>query len=289
METTNKSFMGEYCDYVRARAVILPAPFERSTSYLQGTATGPQAIIDASYNVELYDIELKAEPYRQGIHTMPALQFFEHESVAAALKRIETAVTAILDDHKLPVVLGGEHTISYPIFLALQQRFADLSVLHLDAHSDLRDQYLGDRYSHACVIRRIREHTPQVISLGIRSVSQEEAEYMHAEHPIIYFDHDLQRQGLPVLSIVEQLTDHVFITFDLDAANPTEMPAVGTPEPGGLTWYQFLELFEALFARKTVVGIDMVELKPDGVNFHADFWAAKMLYKMIGLYFQSGK
>ncbi|MDZ7263675.1 MAG: agmatinase [candidate division KSB1 bacterium] len=285
METTNKQFMGEHCDYSTARAVILPAPFERSTSYLQGTAAGPQAIIDASCNVELYDIELNSEPYRLGIHTLPAIQFLEQESVETGLKRIETAVTSIIDDNKFPVVLGGEHTISYPIFLALQRRFPDLSLLHLDAHTDLRDQYLGDRFSHACVMRRIREHTPSIISVGIRSVSYEEAEYMQSEHPIIYFDHDIERHGLPVSTITEQLTDHIFITFDLDAVNPAELPAVGTPEPGGLTWYQCVELFQSLFAKKNVVGIDMVELKPDGINLHADFWAAKMLYKMIGLKF----
>ncbi|MCI0494414.1 arginase family protein, partial [candidate division KSB1 bacterium] len=144
--------MGEPCDYQDCKAAILPVPFERSTSYLQGTAAGPQAIIKASCNVELYDIESGTEPYLHGIHTLPPLSFSEQEPIHDSLSRIEAAVATIVDNEKFPIVLGGEHTISYPIFLALQKRYPYMSILHLDAHTDLRDQYLEDPFSHACVL-----------------------------------------------------------------------------------------------------------------------------------------
>lgn len=279
--------MGEYCNYRNARVAVLPVPLERSTSYLRGTAAAPEAIIAASYNVELYDLQLDGEPYRYGIHTLPALNFSANDSIQKSLERIEQAVAAILGDEKFPVILGGEHTLSYPVFSAFFKHYPELSILHLDAHTDLRDQYLDDSYSHACVMRRIREHTKNIISIGIRSVSQEEMDYIKSEQPLIYYDHEIQRNGLPIEKILSELTDNVFITFDLDAINPAELPSVGTPEPGGLSWYEVVELFEAVFAYKNIVGFDVVELKPDGINLHSDFWAAKMIYRMIGLKLKS--
>lgn len=283
MNSGNKYFMGEYCDYEQAKIVVLPVPFERTTSYLQGTAQGPEAIIEASYNVELYDIELADEPYLHGIHTLKSLNFPAGESIETSMERIEAAVDDILQDQKWPVMLGGEHTISFPIFLSFQKQFSDLSILHLDAHTDLRNEYLNDPFSHACVMRRIREHNKKIVSVGIRSLCREEADYIKKEKPIIYFDHDIQQQRLPVDQILSKLTNDVYITFDLDAITPQEMPSVGTPEPGGLSWFQVVDLFKNVFSKKNVVGVDIVELKPDGVNFHSDFWAAKMIYKMIGL------
>ena len=277
--------MGEYCDYENAKIIILPIPFERTTSYLQGTSKGPKAIIEASYNVELYDMELDDEPYLQGIHTLLSLVFPVGETIEESIKKIEIAVGKILKDSKFPIILGGEHTISYPVFLALQKRFSNLSVLHLDAHTDLRNEYLDDRFSHACVMRRIREHNNNIVSVGIRSLCREEADYINKEKPVIYFDHDIQKHGIPIEKVLAELTDDVFITFDLDVVSPQEMPSVGTPEPGGLNWYQVKELFEVIFSKKNVVGFDVVELKPDRVNFHSDFWTAKMIYKMIGLKF----
>jgi agmatinase len=285
MTSKFKDFMGEPCDYQNSRISVLPVPFERSTSYLKGTAAGPQAIIEASCNVELYDIELNDEPYRQGIHTLPPLSFAEHEPIRESMIRIEAAVAKMIDDEKWPVILGGEHTISYPIFLALQKRFPDLSVLHLDAHTDLRAHYLEDPFSHACVMRRIREHCQNIVSVGIRSVSQEEADYIKTERPQIHYAYEIHETGIPFQKIMEALTNDVFITFDLDAIDPSELPSVGTPEPGGLHWYHVVELFKNIFAQKNVVGADVVELMPDKVNIHSDFWAAKMIYKMIGLKF----
>lgn len=278
-----KYFMGEFCDYASAKVVVLPVPLERSTSYLQGTAAGPAAIIAASYNVELYDLQLDDAPYRYGIHTVPPLQFSDDLPIDAAINQIEQATTAILEDNKFPVILGGEHTLSYPVFCALNKYHPNLSVLHLDAHTDLRDQYLDDPFSHACVMRRIRERSKDIVSIGIRSVSPEEIDYIKQERPVIFYDHQIRTAPLPIEQILSALSENVFITFDLDAISPAELPSVGTPEPGGLSWYQVADLFEAVFANKNVVGFDVVELKPDGINVHSDFWAAKMVYKMIGL------
>lgn len=278
-----KYFMGEFCDYASAKVVVLPVPLERSTSYLQGTAAGPAAIIAASYNVELYDLQLDDAPYRYGIHTVPPLQFSDDLPINAAINQIEQATTAILEDNKFPVILGGEHTLSYPVFCALNKYHPNLSVLHLDAHTDLRDQYLDDPFSHACVMRRIRERSKDIVSIGIRSVSPEEIDYIKQERPVIFYDHQIRTAPLPIEQILSALSENVFITFDLDAISPAELPSVGTPEPGGLSWYQVADLFEAVFANKNVVGFDVVELKPDGINVHSDFWAAKMVYKMIGL------
>ncbi len=285
MSNENKNFMGEYYDYENARIAVLPVPFERTTSYLQGTADGPKAIVEASYNVELYDIELDDEPYLQGIHTLSSLAFPAGELINQSLNKIEVAIARILDDGKWPIILGGEHTISYPIFLAFQKRFSNLSILHLDAHTDLRNEYLDDPFSHACVIRRIREHNKNIVSVGIRSMSREEANYIKKEKPIIFYDHEIQKHGIPTDRILAALSNDVFITFDLDAVSPAEMASVGTPEPGGLNWFQVKELFEEVFLKKNVIGFDVVELKPDGVNFHPNFWAAKMIYTMIGLKF----
>lgn len=286
MNSDSKCFMGEYCNYEKAKIAVLPVPFERTTSYLQGTADGPKAIIEASYNVELYDIELDEEPYLHGIHTLPSLTFSASEAINKTLNKIENEVVKILSDGKFPVILGGEHTISYPIFLAFFKTFSNLSILHLDAHTDLRDQYLDDPFSHACVMRRIREHTKKIVSIGIRSMCQEEAKFILQEKPFIYYDQEIQQNGLPIDNIISHLSDDVFITFDLDAVTPNEIPSVGTPEPGGLNWYQVKALFEEVFSEKNVVGFDVVELKPDQVNLHSDFWAAKMIYKMIGLKFR---
>ncbi len=283
MNSENKYFMGEYCDYEKAKIVVLPIPYERTTSYLQGTARGPEAIIEASYNVELYDIELADEPFLKGIYTLQPMIFPASEPIEASIEKIEITVGKILEDRKWPVILGGEHTISFPIFLAFQKRFANLSVLHLDAHTDLRNEYLSDPFSHACVMRRIRERNNNIVSVGIRSLCREEADYIKKEKPIIFFDHDIHKQGIPIDRILSELTDNVFITFDLDAISPQEMPSVGTPEPGGLSWFQVVQLFKNVFSKKNVVGADIVELKPDGINFYSDFWAAKIIYKMIGL------
>ncbi|OQX88693.1 agmatinase [candidate division KSB1 bacterium 4484_87] len=269
--------------YQSASTVVIPVPFERSTSYLKGTAHAPQAILEASDSLEFYDIETDSEPFLSGIHTTPAISSLENESTPEFFERLKNAVSDMLRDDKFFVILGGEHSLSYPVVHAFVEHFPRISVLHIDAHADLRDEYLGDPLSHACALRRIRDVTSETVSVGIRSMSAKEAKYVKKERPVIFYDHQLHHSDFPIEEILAALNDDVYITFDLDGLNPAEMPSVGTPEPGGLSWHETLALFDELFQRKNVLGMDVVELKPDSVNVHSDFLAAKLIYKAIAL------
>ncbi len=284
--TASRNFFGfEQSNYNEAKIVIVPVPLERSTTYQKGTAFGPQAILDASEHLEFYDIETNSEPHLLGIHTM---DFFLGEQTIAIedyFYDLHDEISFILQDEKFPVIIGGEHTLSCAVVHAFVEKFPDISILHIDAHADLREEYLNDPFNHACALRRIRDFTEKTVSVGIRSMSAEEAQYCEEERPTIFFDHEIQKSGLPIEKILQSLTENVYITFDLDGLNPAEMPSVGTPEPGGLSWQQTMELFDAIFSNKNIVGMDVVELKPDKINIHSDFLAAKLIYKAIALKF----
>jgi agmatinase len=270
----------EFASLERARAIVLPVPYDFSTTYQGGTRWGPRAILSASQNMELWDDELGAT-YRAGIHTLPEVEptALGPEAMAA---RVEQAVGWILDRSRLPVVLGGEHSITAGAVRATAQRFGGLSVLQFDAHADMRDSYLDSPYSHACVMRRVREHVPAA-SVGIRSCSEEEAGYLR-EHPVPIWSprafRALQGDWGPILSA---LTDTVFVTFDLDALDPGVLPGTGTPEPGGLDWYEAVDLLRAVAARSRIVGFDIVELAPIPGQVASDFLAARLAYRLIGL------
>src|SRR3989442_1255906 len=233
----------EFSALERARIVVLPVPYDFTTSYQGGARWGPRAIVSASQNMELWDEELGAT-YRSGIHTLAEL---EPTAVGpeAMIKRVEQATGWILDQDKLPAVLGGEHSISVGAVRALHARTPHLSVLQIDAHADMRDRYLGSPFSHACAMRRIREIVPAV-SVGIRSMSEEEGEFL-AAHPAPIFSprrfRALKGDWKPLL---ELLTDNVYVTFDLDGLDPSVVPATGTPEPGGLDWYEAVDLLRAV-------------------------------------------
>jgi len=220
----------EFSALERARAVILPVPYDFSTTYQGGTRWGPRAILAASQNMELWDDEIGAT-YRAGIHTLPEIEPTALGPEAMA-ERVEQATAWILDQGKLPAILGGEHSITAGAVRAAAGRFGNLSVLQLDAHADMRDSYLDSPYSHACVMRRIRERVPAT-SVGIRSLSEEEAEYL-SENPVPLWStrafRELEGDWEPVL---DSLTDEVFVTFDVDALDPSALPGTGTPEPGG--------------------------------------------------------
>ena len=196
--------------------------------------------------------------------------------------RVERAVDWILARERLPVILGGEHSITAGAVRAAARRFGDLSVLQLDAHADMRDSYLDSPYSHACVMRRVREQAPAV-SVGIRSFSEEEAELLRA-HPVpIWSPRSFRALGGAWDPLLAPLTDTVFVTFDLDALDPAVMPATGTPEPGGLDWYEAVDLLRAVAARSRIVGFDVVELAPIPGQVASDFLAARLVYRLIGL------
>ena len=270
----------EFSALERARSVVLPVPYDFSTTYQGGTRWGPRAILAASQNMELWDEELGAT-YRSGIHTLPEVEptALGPEAMAA---RVEQAVDWILDGGRLPVVLGGEHSITVGAVRAAARRFADLSVLQFDAHADMRDTYLGSPYSHACVMRRVRERIPAA-SVGIRSCSEEEARYLQ-EHPVpVWSPRALRALGGDWGAILSALSGTVYVTFDLDAFDPAALPGTGTPEPGGLDWYEAVDLLRAVAARSRIVGFDVVELAPIAGQVASDFLAARLAYRLIGL------
>ena len=273
------------CDPATARAIIIPAPLEYSVCYIKGTEHGPQAILDASSQMELYDEELDWCPIEVGVYTRPALDYrgMDH---GAALKATGDAVREVLWRGQLPFTLGGEHSLSAPPIAAAQEFFPDLTVVHIDAHGDLRNEYEGSRLSHASIERRVVDMGIPLTEIGIRSFSPEEAEFMQTRPNVaIVWGHQLAR-GDAVIPW-QRLSQHTYLTIDLDAIDPSEMPAVGTPEPGGLHWYQLLDLLRELFRRTTVVGMDVVELCPMAGQTRADFLAAKLVYKMIGYRFDA--
>ena len=270
----------EFSALERARAVVLPVPYDFTTTYVSGTRLGPRAILTASQNMELWDEELGAT-YRAGIHTLPEVEPTAL-GPAAMVARVEQAVGWILDQERLPVILGGEHSITAGAVRAAAARFGNLSVLQLDAHGDMRDRYLDSPDSHACVMRRVRERVPAA-SVGIRSLSEEEAEHLE-QHPVpMWSTRQFRALKGDFAPILKSLTDEVFVTFDLDALDPSILPATGTPEPGGLDWYEAVDLLAALARAKRIVGFDVVELAPIAGQVASDFLAARLTYRLLGL------
>lgn len=272
-----------YADPATARVTIIPAPMEYSVCYLKGTERGPRAILDASSQMELYDEELDWCPIEVGVYTRSPLDYpgLDH---ATALRVTGEAVREVLQRGQLPFTLGGEHSLSAPVIAAVREIYPDLTVVHIDAHGDLRDEYEGTPLSHACIERRVVDMGIPLTEIGIRSFSPEEAEFMKTKPDVaIVWGYQLAK-GTAVIPW-ERLSKHTYVTIDLDALDPSEMPAVGTPEPGGLHWYQLLDLFRELCSRTTVVGMDVVELCPMEGQTRADFLAAKLVYKMIGYRF----
>ena len=275
------SFLGiekPHTSYNSARYVVFPVPFEQTTSYGAGTRQGPQAILDASAYVELYDHELACESYKKGIHTMkaPLLAGKTEDS----FENITRSVQGILQDGKIPVVLGGEHSISFPVYRAFHERYGELSILQFDAHSDLRYSYEDSIYSHASVMRRIYELNKSIVQVGIRSQCVEEARFIEENGIATYYAHRLHKDGFDE-TIIAHLKNNVYITFDVDFFDPALMPATGTPEPGGFFWPETIAFLERVFRERTVVGFDVVELAPVKNLPHADFTIAKLVYKLI--------
>lgn len=265
-------------DFDRARVVVLPVPLERTTSYVPGTRFGPREILLASTQVELFDEELGVDVHGIGICTLPEMEFPDGD-LAACLGRVRRVVGEIVGRGKLPVVLGGEHSITPAVVGALVARHAGLSVLQIDAHADLRDQYQGSPHSHACAMRRTLELAPAV-QVGIRALSEEEHAAAGALPTRIFYDWNMRDDPRWVDAVVDALGEEVYITIDVDGLDPGLVPATGTPEPGGLTWRETLGLLRAVFARRHVVGWDLVELCPNGQHA-STFLCARLIYKML--------
>ena len=271
-------------DYANSRVVVWPVPYERTTSWGHGTAGGPRAILEASAHVECYDDELDWEPYTVGIHTLPETDVSDLAE-SEGLERLGALAARYSVDDKFVLTLGGEHTLSTPIIRAVKDKYSDLSVLQIDAHADLRDSYEGTPHSHACVMRRVVEICP-LVQVGIRSISKEERDAA-AELPTrIFFARNIVGRTDWIADAVGSLSEHVYVTIDVDGLDPSIMPATGTPEPGGIGWSETLELIRQVAERRTIVGADIVELSPiDGLH-SADFLCAKLGYKIIGYAFK---
>jgi agmatinase len=266
--------------YESAKAVVLPIPYEATVTYGAGTRSGPQAIIMASRQVETYDQEFSGEPCSIGIATLGELEQ-ESSGPAAMIAKIKKIATDILKDGKFLLTLGGEHSISYPLVKAHKNQYPDLTVLHIDAHSDFREEYQGNRLSHACAMSRISEICP-FVSVGVRSFCGSAGEAKALADEQIITASDFHKKPKIVSNILSMLSGNIYITFDLDGFDPSIMPAVGTPEPGGLYWEETLELLAMLAKSKKIVGADIVELAPIPGLSYPEFTAAKLAYKIIG-------
>jgi len=270
----------EYSTFEKAVFAVVPVPYDLTTTYQGGSRRGPGAILDASRHMELYDEELERESFLTGIHTLPPLEIEAGgpEAMTAAVHRI---IAGLLRAGKIPVLLGGEHSISVGAVRAMKDQYPDISVLHLDAHADMRDAYQGTPYSHACAGRRMAELCP-LVQAGIRSMSAEEAEFLKAGSVRTYSADFISGSEAWKETFRAELTGNVYISLDLDVLDPSVMPSTGTPEPGGLQWNDLLGLLRDVTDRCRVRGFDVVELAPIPGMVAPDFLAAKLVYKMMG-------
>jgi agmatinase len=269
-----------YADLQTAKVVILPVPYDSTTTWQSGTREGPRAIIDASQYLEFYDIELDRDICEVGIHTLPTVQPLMN-SPEKMIDRVYRIANELAKKEKFLVMFGGEHSLSLGMVQALRESFHDLCVLQLDAHADLRDEYLGTKYSHACVMRRIFELCP-IVQVGIRSLSREEKQFLAQNNLNPFYVSTPSSVLTSMESIIASLSDNVYVSIDMDVFDPSVMPAVGTPVPGGMQWHEVLNLLRSVALKKRVIGFDLVELCPKGDTDSCAFLAAKLAYKLIG-------
>ncbi len=271
----------ENCRLENSQIVVIPAPYDGTSTWLKGADKGPKAIIDASTHMELYDIETDSKVFLRGIYTDKPVDGFDcPEEMSAA---VEKAVSAWIEKGKFPVVVGGEHSVSIGSIRAHTEHYQDLTVLQLDAHTDLRDEYEGSNFNHACVMAHARRQCP-IVQVGIRSMDA--AERSTIEPDSIFFARDIYDNHTWIDRAVAALSEKVYITIDLDVFDPAIMPSTGTPEPGGLGWYEVCALLKAVAGQRKVVGFDVVELCPNDQNKAPDFLAAKLIYKLLSCVFK---
>jgi agmatinase len=271
---------GEFTGYEKAQVAVVPVPFDLTTSWMAGTKLGPKALIEASGYMELFDIETRNEVYRKGIFTDTDV---EAKSTNELNRNVYQRVLGHIDSQKFVVTLGGEHSISYAAAKAHIERFDKLSILHLDAHTDRRDEFEDNKFSHACTLRRISELNDDIVSVGIRSLDISEMQYLD-EKKVFYAENIFHSMSW-VEDVIKLLQPNVYLTFDLDVFDPAIMPSTGTPEPGGMYWYQVLNLLKEVIKARNLVGCDVVELSPNEQNKAPDFLAAKLVYKILSYKF----
>jgi agmatinase len=269
-----------YSNLQQAKTVILPIPYDSTSEWQGGSRHGPQAIIDASQYLELYDLELDREIYKVGIATLPEVEPLL-SSPQDMIDRVYQVIKGLIQQKKFVVLLGGEHSLSLGAVRAFKEAFPGLSVLQLDAHADLRNEYLGTKYSQACVMRRIFELCP-ISQVGVRSLSREEKQFLTQNKLTPFYMSDLASNTAFIDQIVDSLSEDVYVTIDVDVLDPSIMPAVGTPEPDGMSWRQVLDIIESVALHKHVVGFDLMEFCPAEGPGSCAFLLAKLAYKLIG-------
>ncbi|MCW5518639.1 agmatinase [Aureitalea sp. L0-47] len=272
----------KYANLETAEIVLIPVPYDGTSTWNKGADKGPEAFLEASENMELFDIETGTEVYRRGIHLSDPI--LENSSPEKMVDTVHSITKEFIKKNKFVTVFGGEHSVSIGTIRAFNDCFDDLSVLHIDAHADLRKSYEGTQYNHACAVYEASQIT-NLVQVGIRSMDVSEIDVN--EDDKMFFAHEMVQDDYWMDSVIEELTDTVFITFDLDALDPSIMPSTGTPEPGGLLWYETLEFLKKVFEAKNVVGFDIVELCPNEVDRSSNFLAAKLYYKMLSYKFSN--
>ena len=268
----------ELYDLEHARYVLLPVPYDGTSTFVKGADRGPQAILDASDSLELYDVQYQKEACNAGIHTDH--HDYDFSTPDAMVKSVYHRVKHFMDMQKFPILLGGEHSVSVGAIKAMSEQYEDLTVLQIDAHADLRDEYHDSIYNHACVMCRAQDYA-RVVQVGIRNVCTEEKHNLVPEN--VFYAHDIYNTEEWMNKAVGRLTRNVYVTFDLDGLDPSILPATGTPLPGGLQWYPTLKFLDKVFRQRNVVGFDVVELCPQPDNKVSDVLAATLVYKMINM------
>jgi agmatinase len=270
-------------NYEESEIVILPVPYDETSTWMKGADKGPDAILEASVNLEFYDIETSSEAHLKGINTVDPI--LEKETPGKLVKAVYDRITSLLCEKKYPVIIGGNHSVSIGSIKAFSESYKNLSVLQLDAHADLRQTYEGSEFNHACAMARARE-SAAVVQVGIRSMSAEELPYVDREK--IFYSHELFYNKSLYQTALSKLSENVYLTIDLDVFDPSIMPSTGTPEPGGPEYFELMHFLRDVIKKRNVVGFDVVELCPSATNKSPDFIAAKIIYQLLSYRFALG-
>ena len=283
MATIPDNFLGlpeRYSDYRRGRFAILPVPYDGTVSFQVGTRAGPRAIITASQQVELFDEEYGREFFQAGVATLPPLAP-NMSGPKGMTQDIYAAARKIVGAGKFLITLGGEHSITPPLVQAVARKHKKLSVLQIDAHADLRDSYEDTPYSHACAMRRVWEMGIKVVGVGIRNYSREESAFIRKKKINLISSRQTREDADWIQEVINELSHNVYVSIDIDGFDPAYAPGTGTPEPGGLDWFEVTDLLKAVAIDRTIVAADVVEVLPLPGSAQTEFLAAKLIYKLI--------
>ena len=280
MNTNYADIPDEFAAEESSKIVLIPAPYDGTSTWGKGSDKGPKAFLEASENMELYDIETDSEVYRKGVFITDSIE--EKDSPYKMVEEVYLTTKNFLSKNKFVTLIGGEHSVSIGAIRAFNERYKNLTVVQLDAHADLRKEYMGSPFNHACTMYEANKKT-NLIQVGIRSMDVSEKVEMNLEK--VFFAHKMQKDNSWQEKSLGLMTENVYVTIDLDAFDPSILPSTGTPEPGGLFWYETLEYLKKICKQKNVVGFDIVELCPNENDKSSDFLAAKLYYKLLSYKF----